>query len=478
MATANTVEVRKPKVTIPDESTDFIEYQATIPFHERAPTLNYDAHGAGGDRVESPTASELIQKVARAQNAMFESPTQKKVTMEDGSGKSASFSGYETGPLYNIMFSGLRNGKTLVHRCSRLSFINTAIYRPARDTVVAEVIEKSASAANPCAALKLILEEIIAQFSKSRSEPEGTTDFEIRNQIHEDNKKIIDEEWYPILEASTKSGINDFAAAASNKAIQVTMYNSIRSVYLSGAENFNIIISQFETMFQMCFVPGHMGETPGKFIPMTDKLSDPESKEVNIVSLAMSPGPRKFLSPTAVAIRGAPSTEPPVVGQVSKPAGYNMITWPESLPEAGQTVVMQMPSWLPAALYPLKIPKTGTNLNINSNYEAVQTSQKEMADASTIVAKICADIARLTYNDISLAVASASITCPFDVSWEIGKRYSIKQPNTKSAGSSVLFSGFLISVTHRVSSKPAQPEATTQLIFSHVEANGFTLPNK
>jgi hypothetical protein len=36
----------------------------------------------------------------------------------------------------------------------------------------------------------------------------------------------------------------------------------------------------------------------------------------------------------------------------------------------------------------------------------------------------------------------------------------------------------LRAVQHRVSSNPSKAEASTQLTFSHVEANGFTLPNK
>jgi hypothetical protein len=157
-----------------------------------------------------------------------------------------------------------------------------------------------------------------------------------------------------------------------------------------------------------------------------------------------------------------------------------MITWPETLPPAGQTNIIQMPVWLPADLYPLDIPKTGKNLDFDANFQKVKTSQQEIADEALLVKKICLDIARLTYNDISLKFSSATINCPFDISWEIGKRYAIKQPSTTSGASSLLFSGFLCSVEHRVSSNPSGGggEAITQLTFSHVEANGFTLPNK
>ena len=65
MAAANTVEVRKPKVTVGGEATDSIVYQATVPissFLDGSPTIRYSSHKAGGDRVENPTAKELIEK--------------------------------------------------------------------------------------------------------------------------------------------------------------------------------------------------------------------------------------------------------------------------------------------------------------------------------------------------------------------------------------------------------------------------------
>lgn len=475
-AAANKVEVRRPIVTVPGEATDVITYVSSVPVND-APYISYSAHKAGSDRIENPTATELIQKVAQAQQLMFQPPTANVVNMLDGSGNFAMFTGYDTGPQHSIMFSGLKNGKSLVHRCARLAFINTTIYRPDPNTPVAEAIEILSGAANPCAALKLILQELIKEFLESGNDNEGTTDFEIRKKIHEINIKIIEEEWYPILDASTESGINNFAEASANPAIQLKMYDSIRSVYLSGSDNFFTTMDQFASMFQMLFVPGHMGTTPGKFIPITAVLSNPEPKDVNIISLSMNPGPRRFLSVTAVAVRGGPETTPPVA-QAARPAGYNMVTWPETLPASGLTDVIQMPSWLPEDLYPLEISKEGTDLDFNSNFQKVKTAQEEIADAGLIVEKICKDIARLAYNYKSLSQSTTDITCPFDVTWETGKRYTVKQPNKSSGGSSDLFSGFLTAVVHKVNSSPSTPGAVTELTFSHVEANGFTLPNK
>jgi hypothetical protein len=486
-AAANKVEVRKPKVTIKGEATDSILYQATIPVSssvDGCPSIRYSSHKAGGDRIESPTAKELIEKVAAAQTLMFQEPTKNEMVIIDGGGNGTVFMGYDTGPHHDIMFGGVNNGKSLVHRCARLLFINTSVYIPPRAEPGQDLPPTAASpqdlgkTKNPCEAIKVVLEKIIKDFLATSGGQAASTENEIRKKIHADNEKILKEEWYPILEASTESGIPAWESAVSTETIRLKIFEEIRDVYLGGTSDFSAIISTFENLFQMKFIPGHMGISPGKFIPASAMLSDEEEKEVNIVSLSMNPGPRKFLAPTAVAIRGLPPSTPPPTAAAVPNAGTAMIVWPDPLPSAGQTLVMQMPSWLPSDIFPEYPAVLGNNLDFNANFDAIKGVEAAKLVSVNLVTKICSDIARLTYNDISLRDAFASITCPLDVSWEIGKRYSIKQPSASSGGSSVLFSGFLRAVQHRVSSNPSKAEASTQLTFSHVEANGFTLPNK
>jgi len=484
-AAANKVEVRKPKVTIPGESTDSIEYRETIPVSssvDGCPSIRYSSHKSGGAEIENPTAKELIEKIAAAQTAMFEAPTQNSITIEDGSGNGVVFTGYDTGPHHDIMFGGVNNGKSLVHRCARLLFLNTSIYTPPQAKPgtklppTAAAVKVLEAAKNTCEALKLVLEAVIKDSKINSSD--NSDESKIRKKIHEDNLKILNEEWYPILEASTESGIPAWSAAMNTKSIRMQIYNQIRLVYLSGSSDFSSIMSTFENLFQMKFIPGRMGITPGKFIPASAMLQDAEDKEVNIVSLSMNPGPRKFLAPAGVAMRGLPSTSLPPTGAAVRSAGTSMIVWPDPLPATGQTLVIQMPSWLPSDTFPKSIVKGGKNLDFNANFEEIKGQESQKLVSALLIKRICSDIARLTYNDVSLQSSSASITCPLDVSWELGKRYSIKQPSADSGGSSVLFSGFLRGVSHRISSSPSRAEAITQLTFSHVEANGFTLPNK
>lgn len=482
MAAANTVEVRRPKVTIEGEAIDTITYKATAPvssFFTGSPSIDYSFHKAGGDRVESPTAKELIEKIAQAQTAMFAPPVSKTMVITDGAGNISIFTGYDTGPHHSIMFGGVSNGRSLVHRCARLFFINTSIYIPPdgkNQEPDGRAMRLLAEAKNPCEALKIVLKQIIADYNKLAD----NEDKQIRDRIDAANQKIFEEEWYPILDASTDVILPSFDRIASSAATQLKLYKTIRDVYLSGAADFSVIISQFASMFQMVFIPGHMGIKPGKFISAANMLSAPEEKEVNIVSLSMTPGPKKFLVPTAVVVKGLPegtgSGEPD--GRTKRQSGRGIISWPEDLPTEGQILVIHMPSWLPSDLFPKTVTKEGTDLDANKNLDLVKQLMKEALDLGDVVIKICAYIARLTYDSISLGDATASIVCPLNITWELGKRYTIKQPSTTSGGSEVLFSGFLRDVRHNISSTPSKPEATTQLTFSHVEANGFTLPNK
>lgn len=477
MASANTVEIRQPIVTVPGELTDSVSFASVCPGANRMPpSVSYSAHKAGSDRIESPTSKELIQKIADAQNTMFQPPVENVVNMLDGAGNFAMFRGYAAGPNHTIAFNNVRNGKSLVHRCSKLNFLNTSIYRPGLGIPVAEAAPVIQGAANPCAALKLILENIIRDFIEVDPEDKGTTDYKIRQKIHEANTKILNEEWYPILDASTESSISNFSDATNNPTIQIKMYDIIRSYYLN-SDDFSSTISAFEALFQMVFVPGHMGNTPGKFVPLTNIISNPEDKDVNIVSLDMNPGPKTYLSVTAVAVKGLPPEEPPV-GQAAVPAGTDMICWPEELPASGLTQVIQMPAWLPSDLYPLEILKTGDNLDANANYNKAEAAQKEIKDGTELVRKICLDIARTTYIYSALEKSEATIISPLDLTWEAGKRYTVKQPDSKSGGSSALFAGWLCRLEHRITSTPGSPQAFTTLTFSHVEATGFTLPNK
>lgn len=476
MSTANTVEVRRPKVTVSDEATDSLVIVWSLPVINGAPAARYSAHKSGGEKVESPTAQDIIQKIAAAQEAMFLPPEKKTVTINDGK-NGIIFDGYDTGPHHDIMFGGVNTGRNLVHRCARLFFLNTGIYGqvPAADNAAyGETVSYLAGATTPCDLIKKTLEQLIKNFER-QIEGDSSDSAAIKKRIHRDNQKIINEEWFPILNASTESSIRNFARIVDS--YKDTMYQAVSAVYLNGAADFSVVLTQFEAMFQMRFIPNPRGTTAGKFIPFSKLLNDPIEKEVNVVSLSMNPGPKKFLSVSGVAMKGT-GAQQPATGETVPYAGTEFVVWPDPIPDNGQIAVVQQPNWLPSMVFANRVNTAGKNLDIDANAAAVENANKQIGDIYVLMEQVCQEICRQMYGEEALREATATIVSPLDVSWEIGNRYTVKQFGDKAGGGEVLFSGFLREVQHRVSSNPSRAEATTQLTFSHVEAKGFTLPNK
>ena len=462
----NTVEIRVPKVTVSDAQTDSALLQLSL---SGAPAAKYSAHKSGGKSVENPTAAELINNMAEAQALMFLPPEQKDITINDGK-EELIFYGYDTGPSHEISFGGVNNSRSLVHRCARLDYINTAIY-VADNSLYAEAVDAMSDVSSPCQAIRVVLEKIISTWESAQQQTD-TLAQEIRSKIHEANKTIIDEEWYPTLDASDVN-IERFGELMSHYSTLDTLVKDITSVYLGNVAGFNAQIAQFETMFQMKFIPSHDGGTCGKFVSYSSMVSDAEDKTVLVRALVINPGPRKFLVPSAVALKGVPKQE--LYGEAKQKEANGLVAWPEVLPIAGQIYVAQLPSWLPGQILPDTIINTGVSLDPETLEEGYTTLNEAMSEQAELVKAIGKELARQVFNNISLQDSTATVTTVLDVTWTLGKRYTVVQDSEDSIS---LFSGFLYDIQHRVSSSPGREEAVTQLTFSHVEAAGFTLPNK
>lgn len=475
----STAQVRKPVVTISDGKADSVNLSWTVPvssFLNGSPTAKFSTHPAGSDKIISPNANELIEKIATAQQAMFSPPEIKNITVDDGNKGNLIFTGYDTGPHHAVMFGGVSNGKTLIHQCSRLMFINTSIYEGADSRTAVRNKSILEGVKSPAEAIKKVLQELIKVFPQKLQNDIYSTESakNIRRKIHESNQTIINEVWFPVLDASTDAVLDGFAAAVEScYSLKDKLVSTILNCYTNGNTDFSVVISQFESMFQMVFIPSNDGKTPGKFIPNKAMINEGIEKEVIINSISMSPGSRKFLTVTAVAIQGAPAEKRT---GVRTPLGPELVCWPSTLPENGQTYVMQAPSWIPTDIH---IPKNDspqkkrTYLDV-ATQEALEKAEDNIKQKNgKLIKDLLTEIAKQYYCNVTLGEASATIITALDVSWEIGKRYVVKQ-----SGGEALFTGFLRDMKHVVSSNTTSPQANTQLNFSHVEATGFTLPNK
>lgn len=475
MAAPNTVEVRQPKVSVEGEATDTLTMSWTVPVSSGingSPCAKYSTHAAGGKEVDTPTAAKLITKIATAQKSMFESLETKDITVFDGD-SNMLFSGYDVGPHHEVLFGSVANGRTVVHRCSRLGYLDTSIYVAPVGGGLKDVKEPSAGD-SPTKYMKLVLDEMIKNFEEVTDATMPKVALEIRKRTHKNNKAIIAEEWNSVLSSSSTvnlDGFSDFVKTAGNT---YALVEAIAAVYVNGAADFFQRISQFEMMFQIQFIPSSDSTTAGKFISVKDLTSNPKSKAVNVRGMSITGGPRTFLPITSVVMLGLPAGG---VKDMAVSAGSAVSCWPEPVSPYGTILSITSPSWIPSSILVEKDISTSSAVSTNPDLDAYENMLNvgvgEIEKIDKAIYKVAQDFCRCYYNNAALGSSRASVTTLLDITWEIGTRYKVTQE-----GGSVLFEGFLQNIEHRVSSVPGRADATTQLTFSHVEANGFTLPNK
>lgn len=468
---ANSAEIRSPSAKVKGEDSDSVSMSWTVPVSGTLlgnPFVKYSIHKAGGASAVKPAAADFIKEVADAQAKMYEAPTLKDIILNDGK-NSLSFTGYDIGPSYSIAFGTVNNNRALVHKCSRLSALNTSIYTAPKDSAAYLGAEEPGEGATPAAYMKLVLESLIKNYEDNA--PEDDISKSIRDSIHAFNQKILKEVWYPVLDASAKATIDGFVGAVAHTSVALLLVESVANIYVSNTDNFFSKISQFEALFQILFIPDITSKTAGKFIPYTDVVDNADDKDVNIRSIDISAGPKSFLPITGVVMNGLPNSDM----YIGAPhvTGTSIIAYPYPLPTSGKIVTIGAPTWLPRELIIPQNDTEGDSLDLTEIdlYRKLNGAKlKEVEDSIMVVAK---EFAKSFYINNALEPCVAGIMTLLDLTWEVGKRYNVKQ-----AGGGLLFSGFLKNVEHRISSKPGSTDATTQLTFSHVEANGFTLPNK
>jgi hypothetical protein len=240
-------------------------------------------------------------------------------------------------------------------------------------------------------------------------------------------------------------------------------------------------------MFQMFYAPDLTSKSTGRLVMMKDIVDNAEAKSVVITGsgVRFQLGARAAAPTGQVLVMGlgGPYTDyaaeiaqegsPEVVANVFAEV---LVTYP-SLPAGGRsTVSVPLPAWLPDILNePLDHPAIVGPGNVKvipvvtqlTDYLTLVTAIKDGA-----LTKLCADYAKNIFIDLSIGSCSVSLSSDLDLSWELGKFYKVS-----SQGGGLLFTGLLSALTHQAVSLQGAASASTQLSFSHVTANGFTLPS-
>jgi hypothetical protein len=474
---ANTAEIRVPSAQVEGSDSDSVTLSWSLPVSSGAvgcPNLKYSSHPDGGDKVINPTAATLITAVAAAQKQLFAAPAQKTVILNDGK-NSYTFTGFDSGPHHEVTYGGVNNGQSVTHVCSKLQYLNTSIYVAPVDKSMLKLSIEPKAATSVAGYMRVVLEDMLTSYKDSQDTANsGDAEAVIRETIHNSNKTIINDYWYPILEASAGVTFEGFASFVEDKNNCEALADAILTVYSNQAADFFIKMDQFSTMFQMLFVPDYKDTSkPGKFISYKDVVNSPTPKTVSIRALSMQPGARSFLPCTSVAMLGLPNgslQHLKMDGTVSRAA---LASWPDPVPTTGTIATISAPPWIPADICPDKDIQVGENLDCEAYAAALDAENGKTKDITDGIIAIAKDFCHVNYVYSALSDATATVVTLLDFTWEPGKRYTVKQ----DAGGN-LFDGFLRGVEHRIASSPGRTDATTQLIFSHVEANGFTLPNK
>lgn len=475
---ANSASVRKVKVSIDGVDTDLADVAWSVPVSGGlvgSPAVSYAVHDPGLQQVVSPTAKDIILSIADDQNTMFASPQATTITFNDGTpeSKDVKFTGFKVVPNYSVSVGGVNVGAGLVHMCAMLENLNTSIYSPGPSD--STKLDFPTSAGYPSNYMQIVLEELIKKFESVADD--GSSQYAISQRIHEDNKELL-KIWYKVLDDTFASGPDGFKDYSANEANALLITQEVKKVYINSAGDFFQKVSQFESMFQMQFIPDPTTLSAGKFIDFDDIVGGtPEDKTVSVRSISITAGAKGFIPVTAVIMTGLSSDNTTKLLHIS---GDGIAVWPETIPPGGGIYNISAPPWLNTMVMPARSgaevlidPGLPSLLDLAAYEDKLKAEQLGAETVIELAQKVATSVCRSVYVNKSLENSRATIYTLLDMSWEVGKRYKITQD-----GGTELFTGFLQSMTHRIGSSPGRTDAATQLSFTHVEATGFTLPNK
>jgi hypothetical protein len=134
-------------------------------------------------------------------------------------------------------------------------------------------------------------------------------------------------------------------------------------------------------------------------------------------------------------------------------------------------VELEPPSWYSMRMMVSRDTQhvAGTIANFRGKYPRAQQLLKEN---NSVTVKLLNWWARMKFAYHSLLSSRATLNGPLDSRIQAGRTYAIRVA-ADGGGASQLFTGYAVSVTHRVSTQGALA-ASTSVEFSHVQAQGYT----
>jgi len=455
---------------------------------DRSITADCDVMPSGEESltIVNVSTSKLFAELGTVQTNKFTKPPV-DVTLNVGEleGKKLSLPMYTVDASYSMMLGSYELKNTLVSRNQKLSSLQTYIYT-STPGVLGE--DSSTPAAPLSSILKTVLELMIKRWGEgweAASKLVTPESKKIIDIIHANNLKVLDI-WYSILAVSdVATDVTEINEAALNTIEH--LYAWVTRVYLSKAEDFTAIIDTFLSGLNLMYIPPLNGRTDyGSLVNKDAVMATPISKVLIIDGTASRFRPSASLPVTSVVVEAPGAIQVLATGDVAQgPPALILVSWPEAGASLfGKVQRIAPPPWLAEstdAATPIPsrqdtetgpLDATATRPAFEAQVTAIVNTQKDLT-------KILSRWAKQAYIDSTIKFDGITVRTPLDVSWEIGTRYELSSYKDGVK----LFTGFLAEITHNIEKSSSRKgyegsaEATTTLVFTHVEAGAFKLPN-
>ena len=440
-----------------------------------------------GKRAESSavevTSEDICKEVGQKQKKIF---TTRKKGQEDfdvkatvDGGGELTFKGFSANPTYNFSAFNVTTSDVGIASYAGMDVLNYSIY-PATDDANIRSIKPDLTDKTSLVDIILEVESTIYGNWNEEAYEEKTGD-QKHNAIkcHEFNTEFRSY-FIELLEASRDTigwdRMGDYMKELEE--LGEKLKERIWTILANASGSFSVVIQQLCSEFQLLYVPEW--DKPGKLVNRNKLFDNPENLKLDIVALAMSGGSSQGLLPTRfVAVQPVNYDSVNNIRALTSDT-LDYIACPRELQEGGTAILRRGPMWLPydAANYnnTAKAPTDGSAPRnrqgpvINTAVEQVQRASEETKRREEVIGDALYEWGMSEYLWLSLASSVASVTIPLDFRIQPGKRYTVQNSKGKP-----LFSGYLIAITHSVTTEN-KGQALTTLDFSHIMAGDFKLP--
>jgi hypothetical protein len=490
MVNLEQVNVSVSGAGLEDATIDGITLSYTV---GEIPTAQINLHQDSGETAKPVLVGEEALKMAEFQKLAFAGEGNKltarvSVTGANGSENWHAFSGNVLGPTRRVYSSFYANGAKMVHEIEQVNsyvpHIYSLAYATNRDKP--ELIGKQYS--NVFVMLNALLKKRHEDFPKIMENAKFNDAVSKQSllELHERNMEV-----YPIIErilvdseglgGPTYNGFSNFTADAL-RTLNTSVFNALKSTIFSIDRQFFYSLVALGEEFQSFFVPPFVGDSVyGYFKSHRYKVDEAQTADLRLVGASFSSSSLNMLPIQRVIVSGQPSK----LNRKDKKNQENVFeflgdnptygVFPKNPPKInGNNFPVSIPSWIPSTLYEYNTQSKNTSRDLELSRRKdsiVNLNDLIKNEIQGPVSEIVEEFGKTTYKNIALAnyVVETSSTLNFNVI--PGNRYRVADEEGKE-----LFSGFLYSVSHNISSLSSALDARTAMTFHAVTFSGFQLP--